>query len=495
MAKTYIGYERRSDLTSVVDWTSIGEKLSQDISNVGNIAAAAKKKVDDKDIESRKTFDEITSPLTNNPNVMASALTGKQFAGDAYRKMQNGEMSMNDYLMIMQKFNSGAKNYVNFYTTQGEIDKEHQERVEKSSVDADGDFTGASAIETSSYSYTREFLNSENTRTFPNEQGNWVTAIYDDQGKEISRMSVLQMQLAQNVKSDPFKYNKFNEESVMIFGKEQVMGPNGLIKTSDPRQKSKFNEALEKRIDSVVDNPNTQMLASIMTDYLGYNPVYNEKDKKTDKDIYLEYKNINGRQVPMIPEDDLFAYKNIARNEMRQAITIGLDKTISGSKKQSLDSNQKKIIFLGNLQRAWQNKIASIDITSNETFGGEKPLALEAPKTTAKFLTEIFGKEEFFKEWVFDGGEIDGTPGPLTVTTPPDKNNQTTTYVLEPGDAKTNMEKMLEYLSNHLPVKALNLIGDDQYTGEMFTDENYIALEKVKKTGKKQLPGKQLPGK
>ena len=118
MAKTYIGYERRSDLTSVVDWTSIGEKLSQDISNVGNIAAAAKKKVDDKDIESRKTFDEITSPLTNNPNVMASALTGKQFAGDAYRKMQNGEMSMNDYLMIMQKFNSGAKNYVNFYTTQ-----------------------------------------------------------------------------------------------------------------------------------------------------------------------------------------------------------------------------------------------------------------------------------------------------------------------------------------------------------------------------------------
>ena len=127
MAKTYIGYERRSDLTSVVDWTSIGEKLSQDISNVGNIAAAAKKKVDDKDIESRKTFDEITSPLTNNPNVMASALTGKQFAGDAYRKMQNGEMSMNDYLMIMQKFNSGAKNYVNFYTTQGEIENTKKE--------------------------------------------------------------------------------------------------------------------------------------------------------------------------------------------------------------------------------------------------------------------------------------------------------------------------------------------------------------------------------
>ena len=488
MAKTYIGYERRSDLTSVVDWTSISEKLSQDISNVGNVAASAKKKVDDVDKKSREKFDEITSSLTNNPNVMASALTGKQFAGDAYRKMQNGEMSMNDYLMIMQKFNSGAKNYVNFYTTQGKIDKEHQKRVEDASLDTDGDLTGASAIETSSYAYTRKFLNPENTRTFPNEQGNWVTATYDDDGKEVYRMSILQMQLAQNVKSNPFKYNKFIQETVQSFGKEQVMGPNGLIKTSDPRQKSQFNNALEKKIDTVVDNPNTQILASILTDYLGYTPVYNEKDKKADDDILLEYKNINGRQVPMIPEDDLFKYKNIVRNAMRQSITIGLDKTISGSKKQSLDSNQKKLIFLGNLKRAWQNKIASIDFESSDTFGGKEPLALQAPQTTAKFLTDLFGKEEFFKEWVFDGGEIDGTPGPLKVTTPSDKNNQTTTYILEPGDAKENMAKMLELFENHLPVKALNLIGDDQYTGEMFTNENYILLEKAKEKKKKELP-------
>ena len=306
---TYYGYVKK-DVDSQVDWGAVGKTFTDMLSAENTRRETLKKDIDD---NSRKDVEQVSSiPKGSSEqfNKWQSAAT-MGIMNDKLSKLnalKSGKLSLQDYNTYTANSRTGVVNMTNYIKNYNSWYEDGMKRAQGNESQA-AEIWKDSMLESMKFKDTAPIVALDGTMTVAKQIKNPETGLMEASKNPSDVFTFGSMMDFSKKKFDRFKVDAALDniqKSAAEYTK--VVGANGISTTSDiflqDRNGKYLNQkavdAINSSIESTIQNPNNAM--SVLTDYMGKNPITGNKFEFTNNPDDPRLKGANRDDVIFMDE-------------------------------------------------------------------------------------------------------------------------------------------------------------------------------------------------